>query len=262
MFSELKQFSSRSTVKIMSQPLPIHHKLNLLISLKSLTGVILLIGGFLLVFTIDYSKLMAQWRFSWGEYSIAEGQITGILEDKEGYIYGYNFVHYVDSIGSINNISYGYKADLSLGNTVTVLHLPENPQVSKIGGLRITEDTWLHLFLYILPCLGLYLVISSVINWQSKLKLLHHGVFTVGRMARKAIVSKKDGSTSYELHFEFRDFNHTLQEGYITVDDPKDFKVGKSIPILYKREDPQSIVIVSWLPAKTAAYITKHWRPH
>lgn len=254
----------------MKNRLPLEYKVNLLLVPRILWPLVFTVSGLVFSwFYVDPGAIQVNQVLTNSQEVIDSGEILEELYDvydygdySESYFYGYSYVYYIDSIGQLNGVSYGWGPNLKPGFSVKVKLYPGNPYISKVKGLSYTGDTPKDFWIYLIPLACLIWFIIKVWEWHQKVQMLEIGFIAESRLVRKSVNTDARNQIICHLYFEFTDVRGDVRTDKIEVKDTMDYEAGRRYLTLYTHDVSDGILIARWLPEKTANYIMSNWKPH
>lgn len=169
-------------------------------------GMLLFSLPFLVIFVLN-SELISAMVFT-GDMAETRGVVTGIertsASEDEVPILEHRFRYSVGD-NEYQGRSYAPGQRASVGTLVPVEFLQEEPETSRIVGLRArTFSEWTG-FVLILPLVGLILLIVGLRRGLHRLWLLKNGQVAHAKLiSRRPTGSEVNGRTVYELIFELQ----------------------------------------------------------
>jgi hypothetical protein len=172
--------------------------------------------------------------------------------NNEAKVYEYNF-HFQPGDGpSVKGTCYTTGQTWQEGDRVEVHYLPENPEVARIEGTRLSFDSpWGIFFLPIFPTVGLCLFLFPLVAGVKKMKLLRYGEITGAIKISSALTGASIGDEKViKYSYEFRDRLGNLYTGYSKALRGENIGDETSEPILYLPSNPHQSMLVDALSLK------------
>ena len=142
-------------------------------------------AGFGLLFCLIFLPLSELWTPDYDRTATAT--ITRVEEtstsENDQTIYEAHYT-FVDERG-VTRTGSSYTKDPSPGGTREVEYLAEDPDDSRLVGMRSRPFGWWAGFVLIFPIVGLAIAIPQLVAGRRAVRLLRHGVETRGRLVRK-----------------------------------------------------------------------------
>jgi hypothetical protein len=139
----------------------------------------------------------------------ARGAITKVsgtdASEKDAPVYEYEFVFTTRREEKVTGRSYFNGARWSVGESVTIEYVPDEPSITRIQGARISLFSPSALIILIFPAVGAFFFVSAAIRGWRQVILLRHG-----RIADARILSSRptnmliDDAHVVEYFFEIR----------------------------------------------------------
>lgn len=161
--------------------------------------------------------------------------------------------HYEFSVAgrAFTGTSYTTGNGASEGEEVTVEYAPDNPERSRIAGMRTAQFGPFVLFVTIFPAIGLLFLAFGVRGGLRRSRLLGTGYFTTGKLIDKEPTNMTvNKQRVYELTFEFTTRDGRRAEAKARTTDTSRLEDEHNEPLLYDANDPSQAYVLDELPAR------------
>ncbi|HLG03469.1 MAG TPA: DUF3592 domain-containing protein [Bacteroidia bacterium] len=223
-----------------------------------LSGVISLFVGIILFVVFVWDFDMAAFKFE-GNEPIAQGiitkvQPTGSLENKRR-IFSFHFRYATTGGKNFEGISYapgtqGYNA----GDMAPVEYLPEQPEKSRIRGMRMSAFGKWSLLVVLFPLIGIVQLIFAYLRGKKRIRLLQNGWLVFGKITGKERTNMKiNNNRVYKFSFQF-EANGATYTGITKTHKPGLLEDEAKERIIYDPNRPEKAMMVDALPRAVRRY--------
>jgi hypothetical protein len=228
----------------------------ILTGLLGLVGAIFFSFGMLFVWVFgSMIHPIDEWRLSHA-YAKAPAlietvKVTNARENKvKVYEYGFRFQP-GDGL-PVNGSCYTTGQTWKEGDRAVVHYLPGNPGVARLEGARISVfSSWILLFLFIFPMVGLCLFIAPLVPGIKKMNLLRQGEITGAiKISSSPTNTSVNNVPVMKYSYEFRDRLGGLYTGSSRALPTANIGDETSEPILYLPSNPRQSMLVDALSLK------------
>lgn len=188
--------------------------------------------------------------------AVIDKSATSSSENKQR-IYDYKYQY------SINGKTYyGHSFSTSYekesGDTVNVLYVAKQPELSRIEGMRAAPfGIWILAFTSIFPIIGLIFVIVSLRKAKSNIYLVKNGILTYGKVTRKEPTNTKvNNNTVYKVFFQYKSQDGNIQEAMNRSHLTYNLGDEENEPLVYDSQNPSKAVLLDTLPKKIRRIIS------
>jgi hypothetical protein len=214
-----------------------------------------LIFGFGMIFFWAF-VLNADFSFATfrGPYATTEGKVTSV--QSTGASVNRSRVHanhYEYSVAGYlhQGVSYSSGTSVSQGESVMIEYADDNPDKSRIAGMRRAMFGPGVTFVSLFPFIGLVILIPATLHGMKRNRLLREGIVTSGTLKSKMRTNVTvNNRLMYEMLFEFtaRDGRHHEVKARTT--DPPRLEDESQEPLLYDPSDPTRAYLLDEAPAR------------
>jgi hypothetical protein len=216
-------------------------------------GLIFVWGFMLHSEVVTFAKFHGPMQHAQG--AVIRSHKTGAEEnDTPIYAITYEFTP-ANSSERISGISYTTGEDLSAGTTVTVEYKANNPQISRIQGMRTAEFGSFVLIALLFPLIGLIFIIGRIRYGLRAIAMMMNGQPAVSSLVSLAETNVKENKRRvYRATFRFTALDGKTYSATVNTTNPEDawWSFRDGAPTDAPRPDaPQEIVL--YHPADPAA---------
>ncbi len=186
---------------------------------------------------------------------VTEVSRTSISVNEETVIkYRYVFLY---TGKSYNGVSYSTEHDYKPDQAVPVEFEPDNPEISRIQGMKVKPlGLWI-LFICIFPAIGFTFLYFAFTKGIKNIRTIRSGIMTRGKFIKKVSTGGSiNEQTIYDLYFLFKDMSgneHTAKGSTHKIDPVLDEPEER---ILYDPADPSNAVVVDAMPATVRKFLS------
>lgn len=192
------------------------------------------------------------WGLLAGETATVQGQVTDwrktASSENETSVYETRYRFELDG-QAYTGRSYATGRYESDGSRVTVEYAINDPQRSRIQGMRSKQFSAMALFVIIFPAIGLVFVLAGLRYGLRAARLLKVGEVAFGKLVNKTATNTRiNEQTVWKLEFEFQTISgrRGLAEARSHV--PASLEDEAEEPLLYDRDDPTKAVMLDGVP--------------
>lgn len=212
---------------------------------------------FVWAFTVN-ADLTSWYRFR-GQINTAEGTVIhskktrfSIDSSKHGEdtpVYAIHYAFTGPDGAEYKDVSFNTGKQFDEGQTVTIEHLQDNPQVSRIKGMRRKPIGFFGLTAVAFPLIGLLFITIGARKGIKANRLLALGEQTTGRLKSKEKTNTKvNNKPVYKLTFEFNIPEGMTYETVAKTHDTAKLEDQTEEPLLYDPMRPSYAVMLDNLP--------------
>ena len=216
-----------------------------------------------LIFPIVFGS-MADFKSAFS-FSDNDPAIKGVVIDKTATsssenkrrIYDYTYRYSIDG-KTYTGHSFSTSYENETGDTVNVLYVAKQPELSRIEGMRAAPfGIWILVFTSIFPILGLIFFIVSLRKAKSNIYLVQNGILTHGKVIRKEPTNTKvNNNTVYKVFFQYKSQDGNLQEAFNKSHLTYNLGDEEKEPLVYDSQNPSKAVLLDTLPKKIRQIIS------
>ena len=139
----------------------------------------------------------------------------------------------------------------AVGDEVTIEFDEDNPERSRIQGMRRGMFGPFVLFVSIFPLVGLGVLIPFTLYGRKKNRVLRNGILTTGKAIDVRPTNVRiNNQPVWEVVFEFHDRNGQRRECSGRSTDPTRMQDEENEPLLYDPENPSKAYVIDEAPAR------------
>ncbi len=222
-------------------------------------GWIFLGFGLVFVWMFTANADLTSWYRFRGQINTAEGTVIyskktrfSIDSSKHGEdtpVYAIHYAFTGPDGAEYKGVSFNTGKQFDEGQTVTVEHLQDNPQVSRIKGMRRKPIGFFGLSAVAFPLIGLLFITIGIRKGIKANRLLALGEQTTGRLKSKEKTNTKvNNKPVYKLTFEFNTPEGMMYEAISKTHDTAKLEDQAEEPLLYDSMRPSYAVMLDNLP--------------
>ena len=133
----------------------------------------------------------------------------------------------------------------------------DNPEISRIEGMRVQPVGLLILFIYIFPLIGLIFLFYAFKKGMPKIRTIRYGVMTRGRFLKMVNTGGSINEQAiYDLHFTFKDMSGLEHTAIGTTHKTGQVQDESEERILYDPVNPSDAVVVDAMPASVRKFLS------
>jgi hypothetical protein len=185
----------------------------------------------------------------------AEGRVVRVEEtnasENDDRIWAVHYRFQDQNDRSREGLSYASGTRLQPGAQVTVEYDPDDPETSRVQGLRTAPFSAGMWFVAIFPLIGWGMIVAGLLRGRRHLRLLK-----TGRVAQGALVDKKPTSTRvnnrivYKLTFEFSTPEGDRAQAVAKTHEPEHLEDESAEPLLYDPAKPWRACMLDAMPGR------------
>jgi len=222
-------------------------------------GWIFLGFGLVFVWMFTANADLTSWYHFRGQINTAEGTVIyskktrfSIDSSKHGEdtpVYAIHYAFTGTDGAEYKGVSFNTGKQFDEGQTVTVEHLQDNPQVSRIKGMRRKPIGFFGLSIVTFPLIGIFFITIGIRKGVKANRLLALGEQTTGRLKSKEKTNTKvNNKPVYKLTFEFNTPEGMTYEAIAKTHDTAKLEDQTEEPLLYDSTHPSYAVMLANLP--------------
>jgi hypothetical protein len=243
----------------MNRNLPLALRIKVLLS-----GAVFWIGFIFFAFgTVIFSVFAMSINFSDLKISKTDPTVKGrIIEvsytqasENEKPIYEYQFLYSVNG-EEFRNSSYDIFRTLPSDSTIEVIYSSQNPQISKIKGMRAgLMPLWVLLLVGIFPTIGFLFLLFSTLRKIKILQIMRVGLIAQGTLTRQEPTNTRiNNRTVYKLFFSFTALDGQKYEAVGSTHLTERLTDEKTEMLVYDPQKPTDAVMLDVLPSVVKKY--------
>jgi hypothetical protein len=209
--------------------------------------------GLIFVWGFTLEADLTSWYVFRGELARAEGTVIESKEtnmrvnETQVYEHKYSFIG-ADGL-EYRGASYETGGSLRNGQKVTIEYKQDNPETSRIKGMRRGIIGLFGLMPIIFPAIGLCFIIAGIRKGVKACHLLRDGEQTTGKLKSKNRTGAKvNNQPVYKLTFEFAASDGTSHQAVAKSHRPEVLEDEEHEPLLYDPSRPEYAVMLDDLP--------------
>jgi hypothetical protein len=209
--------------------------------------------GFIFVWAFTLQADLTSWYVFRGELAATEGTIIESREtnmrvnETRVYEHKYSFIG-ADGL-EYTGACYKTGGSLRNGQKVTIEYKQDNPETSRVKGMRRGVIGLFGLMPIIFPVIGLCFIIAGIRKGVKACHLLRHGEQTTGELISKDRTGTKvNDEPVYKLTFEFAASDGTVNQAVAKTHRPEVLEDEEHEPLLYDPSRPEYAVMLDDLP--------------
>jgi len=244
--------------------IPIFVTLTVLFSdVLSIIGLVFFLMGS--IFVLVFGSLSDWSSFSFDENSPT---VTGYVNDigetgasiNDEYVLEYFYTYKLLDGSEYEGVSYMEgDSGIELGSEVQVEYVKDNPEISRIQGMRNSEFGVLVVVLVgIFPLIGLILFYFGFSKSLKHLRILKIGEIAYGKyLYREATNVSVNERTVFKLTFEFTARNGRTYKAIAKTHQPERLQDEEEEMLVYDPNKPEAAVLLDSLPKRIKKYFLK-----
>jgi hypothetical protein len=202
---------------------------------------------------------LTDWRYPAARFTQTTGEVIGCQKTKfsvggsEGsagtpvyrnlYRYSVN-----DQVFESASYATGICADTG---PASIEYLPEQPEISRIAGMRRSLFGPWTLLIGVLPAVGLIFVTIGLVRGRSRLRLLSAGVPVSGKLVQKEpTLTRINNRTVYKMTFQYIAHDGVVRQTVARTHQPERLEDEPHECLLYDPDAPARAMLLDTMPGK------------
>ena len=222
-------------------------------------GWALLCFGSIFFWAFAWQADLTDWRFRAARFTQTMGEVLGCENTKFSVggsehqsgtpIYRNRYRYSVnDHVFEAASYATGTCAD---SGPVSIEYLPEQPEISRIVGMRRNVFGPWTLIVAVLPVTGLIFVAAGLLRGRLRLRLLTGGVPVSGKLVEKApTLTRVNNRTVYKMTFQYVAHDGVARQTVARTNQPERLQDEPDECILYDADNPATSMLLDSMPGK------------